>query len=54
MHCLQLKTVYVSLLFNRNRSDHKFENPSGYSTFWNHIIDAVVFKDDHLTIPKIT
>ena len=32
-------------------SDHKYENKSGYPTFWNHIIDAVDFKNDGLTRP---
>jgi hypothetical protein len=35
-------------------SEHKFESPSGYATFWNHIVDSVAFKDDHLGLPKIT
>jgi peptide methionine sulfoxide reductase MsrB len=36
------------------RSEHKYESASGYPTFWNHIIDTVVFRDDHLTLSKIT
>lgn len=32
-------------------SDHKFENKSGYPTFWNHVIDAIDFKNDNLTRP---
>lgn len=32
-------------------SDHKYENKSGYPTFWNHVIDAVDFKNDKLTRP---
>lgn len=36
------------------RSDHKYESVSGYPTFWNHVIDSVKFKDDHLTLPKVT
>ncbi len=32
-------------------SDHKYESKSGYPTFWNHIIDAVDFKNDVLTRP---
>ena len=32
-------------------SDHKYESKSGYSTFWNHIIDAVEFKKDVLSRP---
>jgi len=36
------------------RSEHKYETPSGYATFWNHIIDAVDFRDDHLTLPNVT
>ena len=35
-------------------SEHKYENPSGYATFWNHIIDSVAFRDDHLDLPKVT
>jgi len=35
-------------------SEHKYENPSGYPTFWNHVIDSVVFKDDNLQLPKVT
>ena len=36
------------------RSDHKFESKSGYPTFWNHIIDSVKYRDDHLEVPKVT
>lgn len=33
-------------------SDHKYEFlKSGYPTFWNHIIDAVDFRNDGLTRP---
>ena len=35
-------------------SEHKYENPSGYATFWNYIVDAVAFKDDNLALPKVT
>lgn len=35
-------------------SEHKFDNTSGYPTFWNHIVDAVVYKEDHLTMQKVT
>ena len=35
-------------------SEHKYENPSGYATFWNYVIDSVNFKDDHLALPKVT
>lgn len=35
-------------------SEHKYESPSGYPTFWNHIIDSLDFKDDHLQLPKVT
>lgn len=35
-------------------SEHKYENPSGFATFWNHIIDSVGFKDDNLDLPKVT
>jgi len=35
-------------------SDHKFDNNSGFPTFWNHIVDSVKFKDDHLELPKVT
>jgi peptide-methionine (R)-S-oxide reductase len=33
-------------------SDHKYEHKGGYPTFWNHIIDAVDFKSDHLSRPE--
>ena len=36
------------------RSDHKYSTNSGYPTFWNHIIDAIKFRNDNLDIPKIT
>ncbi len=32
--------------------DHKFQNPSGYPTFWNGIKDAIKFKDDNLKTPE--
>lgn len=32
--------------------DHKFQNPSGYPTFWNGIKDAIRFEDDNLTAPN--
>lgn len=35
-------------------SDHKFQNKSGYPTFWHHIIDALNFKTDVLTRPNYT
>ena len=35
-------------------SEHKYESPSGYPTFWNYVIDSVDFKDDNLTLPKVT
>ena len=35
-------------------SEHKYENPSGFATFWNHIIDSVAFRDDHLNVPEVT
>jgi hypothetical protein len=35
-------------------SEHKYESPSGYPTFWSHIIDSVVYKDDNLKVNKIT
>lgn len=35
-------------------SEHKYETPSGYATFWNHIVDTMTFRDDHLTLPKVT
>lgn len=35
-------------------SEHKFESASGYATFWNHIIDALAFKEDHLALPNVT
>ena len=45
------KTFFI---MNFCRSEHKYETPSGYATFWNHIIDAVDFRDDHLTLPNVT
>ena len=35
-------------------SEHKYENPSGFATFWNHVIDSVSFRDDFLELPKVT
>lgn len=35
-------------------SEHKYESPSGFATFWNHIVDSVEFKDDSLALPKVT
>lgn len=35
-------------------SEHKYETASGYATFWNYIVDSVVFKTDHLELPKVT
>lgn len=29
-------------------SDHKYVNKSGYPTFWNHLINALEFKRDHI------
>ena len=29
-------------------SDHKYQDKSGYPTFWNHILHAVDFKRDNL------
>jgi hypothetical protein len=34
-------------------SEHKYESPSGYATFWNHIVDSVAFKEDNLELPKV-
>jgi hypothetical protein len=33
-------------------SEHRYETQSGYATFWNHIVDAIKFNDDHLEMPK--
>ena len=35
-------------------SEHKYESASGYPTFWNHVIDSVVFKDDSLILPNVS
>ena len=35
-------------------SDHKYDSKSGFPTFWNHIIDSVDFKNDHLPRPVYT
>jgi len=35
-------------------SEHKYEGASGYATFWNYIVDSVTFKEDHLSLPKVT
>lgn len=29
-------------------SDHKYDSKTGYATYWNHMIDALEFKTDHL------
>ncbi len=34
--------------------DHKYNNTSGYPTFWNSLKAAVKFRDDHLDIPEPT
>lgn len=56
MCSLHTETIYVRLWESDflYRSEHKYENPSGYPTFWSHIIDAVDFKEDHLLLPKVT
>jgi hypothetical protein len=46
--CNSLK---IKIIF---RSDHKYENSSGYPTFWNHIVDSIKYKEDHLEVPKVT
>lgn len=54
---LFIKTFYVFhkfLNYLNNRSDHKYYSTSGYPTFWNHIIDSIIFKEDHLNLPKVT
>ncbi len=33
--------------------DHKFQNKSGYPTFWNSLKDGVVLKDDHCDVPEV-
>ena len=35
-------------------SEHKFQNKSGYPTFWNTKRDTIAFKDDSLKIPEVT
>ena len=37
----------------RYRSEHKYEVPTGHASFWNHIVDAVDFTEDKLTVPKV-
>lgn len=32
-------------------NDHKFEDKSGFPTFWHSMIDAVDYKSDHLSHP---
>ena len=57
LYLLQLETIYVNnfnIILLVNRSDHKYEAFSGYACFWNHIIDAVSYKDDNLNVTKIT
>ena len=41
-------------MINLPRSEHKYETPTGYATFWNHIVDSVDFTQDHLNLPKVT
>ena len=31
--------------------DHKFQNTSGFPTFWNGLKDAIKFEDDSLEVP---
>ena len=33
------------------RSDHKYDTVSGFPSFWNHIVDAVSYKEDHVAAP---
>lgn len=35
-------------------SEHKYESPSGYATFWNHIVDSLSYRDDNMALPKVT
>lgn len=35
-------------------SEHKFQNKSGFATFWNTLRDTVMFKDDSLKVPEVT
>ena len=34
--------------------DHKFQNTSGFPTFWNGLKDAIKFEDDALEVPVTT
>lgn len=29
-------------------TEHKYQTDNGYANFWNHVLDAVSYKDDHL------
>ena len=33
---------------------HKYNNTSGYPTFWNSMTDSVAFRDDSLEITDVT
>ena len=48
------KDFSCKLIEIKFRSDHKYEAKSGYPTFWNHVVDALKFKTDHLSVPKVT
>lgn len=39
---------------NIYRSEHKYETPTGFATFWSHIIDSVDFIEDTKPLPKVT
>ncbi len=34
--------------------EHKYNNTSGYPTFWNGMKDAIKFRDDNLEVPEPT
>ena len=56
--CLLLtEIIHVSIISKianvHYRSEHKYEVPTGHASFWNHIVDAVDFMEDKLTVPKV-
>lgn len=58
MCMLLTKIIYVIIFTTQindlNRSDHKYDVPTGHASFWNHIVDAVDFTEDKLKVPKVT
>lgn len=55
MYLLFIEIIYVFTfnIFTNIRSDHKFDTPTGYATFWNHIVDSVDFVEDRNPLPKV-